>query len=78
MFGRSASQVIPFDSVDCNDFGLVATPSVQSTLLTVRQLLINPHFTHHRSSEPLLLEDENGVEHGNDWARGFMRGTQWC
>jgi len=23
---------------------------------------------------PLLLEDENGVEHGNDWARGFMRG----
>jgi len=23
----------------------------------------------------LLLEDENGVEHGNDWARGFMRGT---
>ena len=23
---------------------------------------------------PLLLEDENGVAHGNDWARGFMRG----
>jgi uncharacterized protein len=23
---------------------------------------------------PLLLKDENGVEHGNDWARGFMRG----
>jgi uncharacterized protein len=27
---------------------------------------------------PLLLEDNNGVEHGNDWARGFMRGTQFC
>jgi len=24
---------------------------------------------------PLLLEDQNGVVHGNDWARGFMRGT---
>ncbi|MFZ0738416.1 MAG: UPF0149 family protein [Candidatus Acidiferrales bacterium] len=24
---------------------------------------------------PVLLEDENGVEHGNDWARGFIRGT---
>jgi uncharacterized protein len=25
---------------------------------------------------PLLLEDGNGVEHGNDWARGFIRGTR--
>ena len=24
---------------------------------------------------PLLLEDENCVAHGNDWAHGFMRGT---
>jgi uncharacterized protein len=23
---------------------------------------------------PLLLEDEDGAAHGNDWARGFMRG----
>jgi uncharacterized protein len=23
---------------------------------------------------PLLLEDENGVPHANDWAQGFMRG----
>ena len=23
---------------------------------------------------PLLLDDENGVAHGNDWANGFMRG----
>jgi uncharacterized protein len=23
---------------------------------------------------PLLLQGENGVAHGNDWARGFMRG----
>jgi uncharacterized protein len=23
---------------------------------------------------PLLLEDENGTAHGNDWARGFIRG----
>jgi uncharacterized protein len=25
---------------------------------------------------PLLLPDANGVEHGNDWARGFIRGTR--
>jgi uncharacterized protein len=25
---------------------------------------------------PLLLEDENGVAHGNNWAEGFMRGMQ--
>jgi len=27
---------------------------------------------------PLLLEDENGVAHGNDWAYGFMRGMGMC
>jgi uncharacterized protein len=27
---------------------------------------------------PLLLEDEDGVAHGNDWARGFMRGMHMC
>lgn len=25
---------------------------------------------------PLLLKDQNGMEHGNDWARGFIRGTR--
>jgi uncharacterized protein len=25
---------------------------------------------------PVLLEDADGVAHGNDWARGFMRGIQ--
>jgi uncharacterized protein len=24
---------------------------------------------------PLLLEDQDGIAHANDWARGFMRGT---
>ena len=27
---------------------------------------------------PILLEDENGVLLGNDWARGFMRGVEMC
>jgi uncharacterized protein len=27
---------------------------------------------------PILLEDENGVLHGNDWARNFMRGVELC
>ena len=25
---------------------------------------------------PLLIEDENGVSHGNDWANGFLRGME--
>lgn len=25
---------------------------------------------------PILLQGENGVAHGNDWANGFMRGMQ--
>jgi uncharacterized protein len=27
---------------------------------------------------PVLVEHENGVSHGNDWARGFMRGVELC
>jgi uncharacterized protein len=27
---------------------------------------------------PLLLEDEEGIVHGNDWAHGFMRGMELC
>ena len=27
---------------------------------------------------PILLEDENGLRLGNDWARGFMRGVKMC
>jgi uncharacterized protein len=27
---------------------------------------------------PILLEDERGVQNGNDWARGFMRGVDMC
>ena len=26
---------------------------------------------------PLLLEDENGISHGNDWANGFLRGMEF-
>ena len=25
---------------------------------------------------PLLLEDENGISHANDWAKGFLRGME--
>ena len=25
---------------------------------------------------PLLLEDENGITHANDWANGFLRGME--
>jgi uncharacterized protein len=26
---------------------------------------------------PLLLEDQSGISHGNDWANGFMRGMEF-
>ena len=26
---------------------------------------------------PLLLEDESGIAHGNDWANGFLRGMEF-
>ncbi len=26
---------------------------------------------------PLLLEDESGIAHGNDWAKGFLRGMEF-
>ena len=26
---------------------------------------------------PVLLQDEHGVAHANDWAKGFMRGVAW-
>ena len=26
---------------------------------------------------PLLLEDENGITHANDWASGFLHGTEF-
>ena len=25
---------------------------------------------------PLLLEDENGITHANDWTNGFLRGME--
>src|SRR5262249_55062977 len=25
---------------------------------------------------PLLIEDENGIAHGNEWANGFLRGVE--
>ena len=27
--------------------------------------------------QPLLLEDESGIAHGNDWANGFLRGMEF-
>jgi uncharacterized protein len=27
---------------------------------------------------PLLLEDESGIAHANDWANGFLRGMELC
>jgi uncharacterized protein len=27
---------------------------------------------------PLMVEDESGTARGNDWAKGFLRGTELC
>ncbi len=36
---------------------------------------LNQVLTKEHVYMPVLLNDENGVAHGNDWASGFLRGT---
>jgi uncharacterized protein len=66
VFGGEVSNACEFSSLEeANEiFGLMMRHwnTIAGTLLKGE-----PHI-------PLLLEDENGVAHGNDWARGFMRG----
>ena len=66
VFGGDLSEAVEFSSLD-------QAKEILELLMrhwnTIAGILLKgePHI-------PLLLEDENGVAHGNDWARGFMRG----
>jgi len=66
VFGGEMSDTCKFGSPDeANDMlGLIMRHwnTIAATLLKEKPYL------------PLLLKDEVGVVHGNDWARGFMRG----
>ena len=67
VFGAEISDAFEFPSVEAaNDiFGLLMRQwnEIAGTLFRGEVL------------GPLLLEDNDGVAHGNDWARGFMRGV---
>ena len=63
--------------------GLRRNPHADQPLLEqLRSLLIQHHdsLAHTLRSGgivlPLLLEDDDGITHGNDWAIGFMRGME--
>jgi len=66
VFGGEVSEVCEFSSAkETNEiFGL----------LTRHWNAIAGALFNHEVYVPLVLEDENGLAHGNDWARGFMRG----
>jgi len=66
VFGGEVSQVCEFSSAEeANEiFGL---------LIRHWNAIAGALFNH-EVYVPLVLEDVNGVAHGNDWARGFMRG----
>jgi len=66
VFGAEVSEVCRFSSAEeANEiFGL---------LIRHWNAIAGALFNH-EVYVPLVLEDVNGVAHGNDWARGFMRG----
>jgi uncharacterized protein len=68
VFGGEMSDTCEFDSLDeANELlGLMMRHwnTIAATLLKDEVYV------------PILLEDESGVAHGNDWARGFMRGME--
>jgi len=68
VFGGEVSKVCEFSSAEETNeiFGLL-----MRHWNTIAGALFN-----HEVYVPLVLEDENGVAHGNDWAHGFMRGMR--
>lgn len=68
VLGSEASEVHQFESLEeANDI---------LTLMTRHWNDIAGMLSKGQVYFPLLVEDEKGVEHGNDWARGFIRGTR--
>ena len=66
VFGGAVSEVCEFSSAEETNeiFGLLVRHwNTIAGALFNREVYV-----------PLVLKDENGVAHGNDWARGFMRG----
>lgn len=66
VFGGEVSEVCEFSSVEA--------ANKIFELLTRHWNTIAGTLFNHEVYVPLVLENENGVAHGNDWARGFMRG----
>jgi uncharacterized protein len=61
---------------DCREFGSLDEANDILALLMRHWNDIAATLSKDEVYLPVLLEDENGVLHGNDWARGFMRGVE--
>jgi uncharacterized protein len=68
VFGGEMSEVVEFSGLD----------EAQEILNLMMRHWNKIASTLHRGEThvPLIFEDEKGELHGNDWARGFMRGMQ--
>ena len=68
VFGGEMSEACEFDSLDeVNEILGLLMRHWNKIASTLRKGEIHV---------PLVFEDEKGELHGNDWARGFMRGMQ--
>jgi uncharacterized protein len=67
VFGREMSDVCEFSSLD-------EANEILGLLMRHWNTIAGTLFKDEVYG-PILLQDENGVAHGNDWAHGFMRGT---
>jgi uncharacterized protein len=63
---------------DAHEFGSPEQASDILALLMRRWNDIAATLAKDDAYVPILLEDEDGVSRGNDWARGFMRGVEMC
>ncbi len=68
VFGGSLEETCEFDSLDHVNATLGLLSRHWNTIAGT--LYANEVYL------PLLLEDDEGVAHANDWARGFMRGVE--
>ena len=64
-----------FQSDTCEFFSLEETEEIVGLLIKHGNTIAGALFNR-EVYVPLLLEDGDGVAHGNDWARGFMRGME--
>ena len=74
MPGEYSSEVFGGEMLDACEFGSIDQANDILGLMMRYWNTIASTLYKGEVYEPLLLEREDGVAHGNDWARGFIRG----